>query len=118
VRRHGREASGVAATVGVPGGAQPEGRLSPPVGRGTGRYSGRRGADKDRAVTSENQIIEFLTQRRGRLFCADCIPLELRWPNPKDINGAMHAIGTAKGFRWASGTCSRCGGECEEIKAG
>ena len=30
----------------------------------------------------------------------------------------MHAIGMAKGFRWASGTCSRCGGECEGIKAG
>jgi hypothetical protein len=78
----------------------------------------RGSADKGRAVTPENQIMELLTRRRGRLFCADCIPLELRWPNPKDISGAMHAIGMAKGFRLATGTCSRCGGECEGIKAG
>jgi len=69
-------------------------------------------------VTPQDQIIEFLTRRRGRLFCADCIPLELRWPNPKDINGAMHAIGTAKGFRWATEACSRCGAIRDGIKAG
>jgi hypothetical protein len=69
-------------------------------------------------VTPENQIMELLTRRRGRLFCVDCIPLELHWPNPKDLAGAMHAIGMAKGFRLATGACSRCGGEREGIKAG
>jgi hypothetical protein len=69
-------------------------------------------------MTPENQIMDLLTRRRGRLFCADCIPQELRWPNPKDIAGMMHAIGMAQGFRLAAGTCSRCGGECEGVKAG
>lgn len=69
-------------------------------------------------MTAENQIIELLTRRRGRLFCTDCIPLALHWPNPKDILGAMDAIGMAKGFHLATGACSRCGGEHEGIKAG
>ena len=88
------------------------------VGQGVRRYAGSRSADKGRAVTPENQIMELLTRHRGRLYCADCIPLELHWPNPKDILGAMHAIGMAKGFRLVTGTCSRCGGEQEGIKAG
>ena len=82
------------------------------------RYAALQNADGDRAVTPENQIMELLARRRGRLFCADCIPLELHWPNPKDLAGAMHAIGMAKGFRLATGACSRCGGEREGIKAG
>jgi hypothetical protein len=90
----------------------------PLVGRGTSRYPGRRSADKDNAVTIESEIMELLARRRGRLYCADCMPQELRWPNPKDISSAMHAIGMAKGFRVATGTCCRCGGECEGIKAG
>ena len=69
-------------------------------------------------MTPENQIMEVLTRRRGRLLCADCIPPDLHWPNPKDISGAMHVIGIAKGLRLVTGTCSRCGGECEGIKAG
>jgi hypothetical protein len=69
-------------------------------------------------VSIESQIMELLTRRRGRLFCDDCIPIALRWPNPKDISGAMHAIGMAKGFRRATGICSRCGGERDGIKAG
>ena len=69
-------------------------------------------------MAPENQIMEFLTRRRGRLFCAECIPLELHWPNPKDIGGMMHAIGMAKGFRRAAETCSRCGATRDGIKAG
>ena len=88
------------------------------VGRGTRRYVRRRGADEDRAVTPENQIMELLTRRRGRLFCADCIARELQWPNPKDTLAAMHAIGMAKGFRRATEACSRCGATCDGIKAG
>ena len=61
-------------------------------------------------MAPENQIMDLLTRRRGRLLCADCIPLELHWPNPKAILGAMHAIGMAKGFHLATGACSRCGG--------
>jgi hypothetical protein len=82
------------------------------------RYAGRRGADKDRAVTPENQIMELLTRRRGRLFCEDCIARELQWPNPKDTLTAMHAIGMAKGFRRATEACSRCGATRDGIKAG
>jgi hypothetical protein len=88
------------------------------LGCGARRYATRRSADKDRVLTIEGQIIELLSRRRGRLFCADCIPLELHWPNPKDVSGAMHAIGMTRGFRVATGTCSRCGGEREGIKAG
>jgi hypothetical protein len=50
-------------------------------------------------VTPGDQIIELLTRHRDRLFCADCFPLELHLPNPKDISGEMHAIGMAKGSR-------------------
>jgi hypothetical protein len=69
-------------------------------------------------MTTQNQIMEFLMRRRGRLFCEDCIPLELHWPNPKDIRGAMHAIGMAEGFRRATEICSRCGAVRNGIKAG
>ena len=69
-------------------------------------------------MTPENQIMGLPTRRRGRLFCEDCIPLALRWPNPKDIMGAMHAIGMAKGFRRATEACSRCGEVRDGIKAG
>ena len=69
-------------------------------------------------MTSENQIMDLLTRRRGHLFCEQCIALELQLYNPRKIKDAVAAIGSAKGFRRAPGTCSRCGGEGEGIKAG
>jgi hypothetical protein len=69
-------------------------------------------------MASENQIMELLTRRRGRLFCEVCIPLELHWPNPKDVKAAMHVIGMTKGFRRATETCSRCGAVQDGVKAG
>ena len=48
-------------------------------------------------MTPENQIMELLTRRRGRLFCAVCIPLELHWPNPKDISARCTRSAWPKG---------------------
>jgi hypothetical protein len=69
-------------------------------------------------MTPESQIMDLLTKRKGRLFCEGCIALELRLPNPRTIKGAIDAVGAAKGFRWATEMCSRCGAVQDGIKAG
>jgi hypothetical protein len=69
-------------------------------------------------VTPENRIMDLLTRRRRRLFCADCIARELRLPTPETIRNAIDAIGSAKGFRRATEACSQCGAVRDGIKAG
>jgi hypothetical protein len=75
-------------------------------------------ADKERAVTPDNQIMDLLSRRRGRLFCEECIARELRLPNPGNVRAAIDAIGAAAGFRRTTGICSRYGGQRDGIKAG
>ena len=69
-------------------------------------------------MTLESQIMDLLTRRRGHLFCEECTARELRLPNPGNVGAAIDAIGAAEGFRRTTGTCSRCGGERDGIKAG
>ncbi len=55
-------------------------------------------------MTSENEIINLLTHRRGCLFREECIALELRPPNSRNIPDVFKAIDAAKRSRHVSGT--------------
>jgi hypothetical protein len=88
------------------------------AGRGTCRYPRRRSADRNRAVTPENQIMDLLTHRRRRLFCEECIVRAVRLTDLSKVRTMIDAIGAAKGFRRATGPCHGCGQEREGIIAG
>ena len=90
----------------------------PLAGRGTRRYSARRGADTDYAMTPESQIMDLLTHRRRRLFCEECIVRKIRFTDLSNVRPVIDAIVAAKGFRRATATCSGCGQEREGIMAG
>ena len=65
----------------------------------------------------ENAIMDYLTRRRGKLFCDDCLTHELRGYQRARIRTATQAIGATMGFQRAKETCAGCGGVQDGTKA-
>jgi hypothetical protein len=60
-----------------------------------GRYAAPCKPAGRRAVTLESDIIVFLSRRRGRLFCDECLTRELRYAQRARIDAVTKAIGGA-----------------------
>jgi hypothetical protein len=69
-------------------------------------------------VAVENQIMDYLGRRRGKLYCDDCLTRELRGYQRATVAEATQAIGASVGFRWATETCAGCGEVRHGTKAG
>jgi hypothetical protein len=59
-------------------------------------------------MTLENQIIDFLYSRRGRMFCHQCLRRSAVLPDMPEIEVALNAIGRAARFRYGDAECSDC----------
>jgi hypothetical protein len=59
-------------------------------------------------MTIESQIIEFLANHRGKLFCHPCIRQNVTLPNLREVEMALRAIGQAATFRYGDDECSEC----------
>jgi hypothetical protein len=59
-------------------------------------------------MTIENQIIDFLYSRRGRVICHACLRHAAILPDIPEIERALDAIGRAVRFRNGDAECSAC----------
>jgi hypothetical protein len=65
----------------------------------------------------QTTIMDFLTRRRGKLFCDDCLARELQGYDRARVSTTTRAIGAATGFHRAKETCAGCGGVHDGTKA-
>ena len=77
-----------------------------------------RSADKERAVTSENQIMDLLTRRRGRLFCDECIALELQLPTLGPSKPLSTRLGRPRDFAGPPARAAGAAGSARALSPG
>jgi hypothetical protein len=65
----------------------------------------------------ESAIMDYLTRRKCKLFCDDCLTRELQGYQRARIRTATLAIGTVTGFQRTTETCASCGGMEDGAKA-
>jgi hypothetical protein len=83
-------------------------RISDQTARGNGDGAGTRAPARPAAQTQNEALWEFLTSRRGQMFCTQCIATAL-FATKRIDRAVLGAEG--RGARRRYGTCASCGKE-------